>query len=391
MGSAGEVHTVLLRSDGNVDCCGRNLYGQCNIPALEEGMKYTQVSAGQSHTVLLRSDGSVVACGLNNHGQCNIPPGSYTQVSAGGCHTVLLTREGRAVACGQNVFGQCNIPCGSYTQVSAGDVHTALLRRDGRVAFCGRNFCGQCNMPQAEEGVWYTQVAAAVEHTVLLRSDGQVVACGNGGWGLKSECYVPPAPDGVAYTQVAAGGLMAALLRSDGWVLRFGLGRPSTKHSWLVSESEQEEIEEFLWSEYLDVESEEVSIQVSTSSSHTVLIRSDGSAISFYASGSFPLSPPEPGIYYLGDRIPGKGHRVLQVEVAREDEIVHLACLGLAGQEVLRWSARESELALNTHEHIATKLNLMSESLHMVLPDGRLLTAVCQANPVATLGDLCNS
>eukprot|EP00438_Fugacium_kawagutii_P018618 Skav221477 [mRNA] locus=scaffold2365:24844:25497:- [translate_table: standard] len=65
--------TVLLRSDGSAIACGENFFRQCNIPILEEGLSYTQVSAGDSHTVLLRSDGSVVACGDNGCGQGNVP------------------------------------------------------------------------------------------------------------------------------------------------------------------------------------------------------------------------------------------------------------------------------------------------------------------------------
>ena len=63
----------ILRSDGCAVSCGRNDEGQCNIPPLEEGMCYTQVSAEGYHTVLLRSDGSAVACGGNEYRQCNIP------------------------------------------------------------------------------------------------------------------------------------------------------------------------------------------------------------------------------------------------------------------------------------------------------------------------------
>ena len=66
--------------------------GQCNIPALDEGLAYTQVSAGGLHTVLLRSDGSAVGIGDSSDGQCNIPALdeglAYTQVSAGSVHTV---------------------------------------------------------------------------------------------------------------------------------------------------------------------------------------------------------------------------------------------------------------------------------------------------------------
>jgi hypothetical protein len=94
--------------------CGSNHYGQCDIPLLDEGISYTQVSAGCTHTVLLRSDGTAVASGGNFFGECNIPrldEGiSYTAVSAGRLHTVLLRSHGTDVACGSNYYGQCNIP-----------------------------------------------------------------------------------------------------------------------------------------------------------------------------------------------------------------------------------------------------------------------------------------
>ena len=55
-------HTVLLRSDATAVACGEihprdEDGGRFNIPPLEEGMSYTQVSAGDSFTVLLRRDG----------------------------------------------------------------------------------------------------------------------------------------------------------------------------------------------------------------------------------------------------------------------------------------------------------------------------------------------
>ena len=42
-------------------------------PWLKECL-YTQVSANGKHILLLRSDGNVVGCGKNTFGQCNIPP-----------------------------------------------------------------------------------------------------------------------------------------------------------------------------------------------------------------------------------------------------------------------------------------------------------------------------
>ena len=88
MVSAGDTHAVLLQSDGCAVACGCNIYGQCNIPPLDDGVSCTQVSAGGSHTALLQSDGCAVVCGSNIFGQCNIPPlddgVSFAHVSAGG-------------------------------------------------------------------------------------------------------------------------------------------------------------------------------------------------------------------------------------------------------------------------------------------------------------------
>ena len=84
MVSAGERHTVLLRSDGCAVAIRDNSLGQCDIPPLDEGNAYTQVSAGARHTVLLQSDGCAVAIGCNSLGQCNIPAldekTTYTQI-----------------------------------------------------------------------------------------------------------------------------------------------------------------------------------------------------------------------------------------------------------------------------------------------------------------------
>ena len=63
---------MLLRSDGTVVCCGLNGVGQCDVPAPEEGVTYTQVSAGDYFTVLLRSDGEAIAFGENRDGQCDV-------------------------------------------------------------------------------------------------------------------------------------------------------------------------------------------------------------------------------------------------------------------------------------------------------------------------------
>ena len=73
MPAAGNLHSILLKSDGTAAAFGSNSHVQCYIPGPPEGITYTQVAAGDEHTVLLKSDGTAAAFGGMCHGQCNIP------------------------------------------------------------------------------------------------------------------------------------------------------------------------------------------------------------------------------------------------------------------------------------------------------------------------------
>ena len=84
-------HTIYLKSDGTVWATGRNDYGQLvdgrptssNYPVLVKNAGSSGfsgvvgISAGESHTVYLKSDGTVWATGDNNIGQ--LGDGSTTQ------------------------------------------------------------------------------------------------------------------------------------------------------------------------------------------------------------------------------------------------------------------------------------------------------------------------
>jgi alpha-tubulin suppressor-like RCC1 family protein len=316
--SAGGAHTLLLTQKGSIVSLGSNRDGQCNLPeradASDSKIEYVQVSAGENHSVALRSDGQLVIAGkrLLNGGtemdaaitdsssassqrtlrelnyteddliydgdfyglpairftymwknvsdalayktsdplndqlknevstqkvrkscggeielQATGTSLKYVQVSAGYAHHALLRSDGKAYARGANESGQCDVPDGrDYVQVSAGGAHTVLLRRDGEVLAVGSDEHGQCSEIKSDNtlssGMPHPRcvnVSAGCAHTVLLCSDGTVKAVGCNSHG---QCDIPELQPGVKYIQASAGGQHTILLRSDGQALIAG-------------------------------------------------------------------------------------------------------------------------------------------------------------------------
>jgi alpha-tubulin suppressor-like RCC1 family protein len=188
MVTAGECHTVGLKSDGTVVAVGDNSSEQCDVGGWTG---IVQVAAGQLHTVGLKSNGDVVAVGFNDWGQCDVAAwGNITRVAAGDQHTVGIKYDGTVVAVGFNDLGQCDVGGWSnITQVAAGYSHTVGVRSDGTVVAVGDDSSGKCDVSGWTNVV---QVAAGDYHTVGLKSDGTVVAVGDdssgqcdvGGWDL---------------------------------------------------------------------------------------------------------------------------------------------------------------------------------------------------------------
>ena len=245
--SAGEYHTVYLKSDGSVWATGSNTYGQLGDGTTTQRTNPAQVknadgtglsgvvgiSAGNTHTVYLKSDGSVWATGSNTYGQ--LGDGTTTQrthpvqamnadgtvlsgvvgISAGNTHTVYLKSDGTVWATGSNYYGQ--LGDGTTTQrtnpvqvmnadgtglsgvmgISVGYLHTVYLKSDGTVWATGQNSLGQLGdgttthrsnpvLVKNADGTGLSEVlaiAAGSSHTVYLKSDWSVWATGRNHYG----------------------------------------------------------------------------------------------------------------------------------------------------------------------------------------------------------------
>ena len=214
--SAGNEYTVGLKSDGTVMAMGRNYGGRCDVA---DWTDIVAVSAGWYHTVGLKSDGTVVAVGSNSSGRCDVDAWTdIVAVSAGVNHTVGLKSNGTVVAVGSNSSGRCDVDAWTdIVAVSAGANHTVGLKSNGTVVAVGSNYFGQSDVADWTDIV---AVSAGWDHTVGLKSDGTVVAVGDNDYG---QCNVADWTDIVAVS--ARGGFISSHtvgLKPDGTVVAVG-------------------------------------------------------------------------------------------------------------------------------------------------------------------------
>lgn len=152
------THTVLLRSDGLAVACGRNDFGQCDIPPLDEGASYTQCfSEVMVMLWLVATKGTESATfhlWRKEPGTPRFQQGRFVQCFSEVMAALLLEAP-------FHILGASIPPEGiSCTQVSVGVEHTVLLQSDGRTVTSGMNLHRQCNIPILDEGLSYTEVSA---------------------------------------------------------------------------------------------------------------------------------------------------------------------------------------------------------------------------------------
>ena len=215
--AVGKYNTVLLGSDGKVEICGDNTYGEL---AANSWTDMAAVSAGDRHIVGLTKNGQVMAVGDLANGQCNVTGWSdILAISAGDVHTVALAKDGTVYATGHNNMGQCNVSTlmnaagdRRIVSVAAGYVHTLALLEDGNVVACGINSYGECNVFNWKDIV---AIYAGTQFSAGLKMDGTVVVTGEGasGWDLS---------DWTDIVNLAAGDYYLIGLKADGTVVSVG-------------------------------------------------------------------------------------------------------------------------------------------------------------------------
>ena len=296
--SAGfDVLSLYLANDGTVFSSGTNQFGVTGMNTTVgntllatpidttnlTGKTVTQISAGNVHGLLLASDGSVFAFGFNGNGRTgmntvagntltatsihttNLVGKTIVQIDAGNAHNLLLASDGTVFAFGTNFNGRTgtNVGIGNTTlampidttnlggknivQVSAGAAHSLLLADDGTVFAFGDNANGRTGLSTTTgntlvatpidttnlTGKKIVQVSAGLAHSLLLADDGSVYSFGGNSnfrtglnVGTGNALVATPIDttnlSGTRITQVSAGLLHSLLLDEHGVAYAFG-------------------------------------------------------------------------------------------------------------------------------------------------------------------------
>lgn len=190
--TSGRNHNCVVLSTGAVQCWGDNIYGQLgngsaptdSAAAVTPTISGTaiDIAAGDNHTCLINSIGQVQCWGLNSSGQLGIDstttgttPGtvvqgltqSAIQVVAGANHTCALLADNATVKCwGNNSYGQLGLGHSNSIGDSAGEMAT-----NPPLDLSGGGFGGIASL------------SAGANHTCALSTGGAVKCWGYNGYG----------------------------------------------------------------------------------------------------------------------------------------------------------------------------------------------------------------
>jgi alpha-tubulin suppressor-like RCC1 family protein len=241
---AGDMYTVMLKSDGIVWAWGLNDCGQLGdgttvnkaTPVQVKGLKdIIAISAGKSHAVALKRDGTVWTWGSNTFGELgdgtsksrSVPAAvkgisDAVAISASMDHTTaVVLKDGTVRTWGRNESGQLGDGTKSLKRrpvkvknltsviaVSAGGSHTVALKKDGTVWSWGGNTFGQLGNGsdsgslkpvQAKNLNNVIDISAGSCYTTALKKDGTLW-----GWGVNYDGRL-----GLGYKEVDYGAFVA--------------------------------------------------------------------------------------------------------------------------------------------------------------------------------------
>jgi len=201
----------------------------------------------------------VVSWGENATGTSAVPGGLSGVVRlADGGGPIAIKQDGSLAVWG---YAATQAPAGltEVVAVAVGQGQTLALKADGTVVAWGSNIVGQATVPAGLKDV--VEIAAGFNFSLALKRDGSVV-----GWGssYQSNGPFPPGASGIKAAQYSAIGIKA-----DNTVLVWGSSQTYTPPSDLTNVT-----------------------KVTTGSSHSMALKSDGTAVAWGDNGYGKTSVP---------------------------------------------------------------------------------------------------
>ncbi|SHG14147.1 RCC1 domain-containing protein [Chryseobacterium vrystaatense] len=225
--SAGEKHSLGIKTDGTLWAWGYNSYGQLgdgtrstkNSPIqIGKENNWLQISGGDFHSIALKTNGTLWAWGANYYGQLGngtntdktIPTQigtatDWVSITSGNNYVVALKADGTIWAWGNNNFGQLadgtntdkNTPtqigtANDWKMIASGAMSTLAIKTNGTLWAWGYNTYGQLGNGTANHSSTPIQVGTATNwktvsvghlHSLGIKTDGTLWAWGNGGSG----------------------------------------------------------------------------------------------------------------------------------------------------------------------------------------------------------------
>ena len=221
--ACGQYYTVILKNDSTVWGCGRNNYGQLgnnttddkqtSLVQIQGATDVKAIACGTDHTIILKNDGTVWGCGRNINGQLgngtNTTSSTLVQmtnatdikdIACGTNYSLILKNDSTVWGCGRNGNGQLGngTTTDSYTLVqmtnatdvkaiACGGNHILILKYDGTVWACGNNTYGQLGngdttsrgtLVQMTNATDVKAIACGYYHSLILKNDSTVWGCG---------------------------------------------------------------------------------------------------------------------------------------------------------------------------------------------------------------------
>ena len=219
-------YNIILKNDGTLWGCGRNIYGELGLGDTTNRTTFTQITTntndikeiycGDHHAFILKNDGTLWGCGWNYFGELGLGDTTsrttFTKITTntddvksvccGANHTFMLKNYSTLWGCGangngqlglgntidRNIFTEITTNTNDIKEIYCGGIHIIILKNDGTLWGCGLNNAGQLGLGDTIDRNIFTEITTNTNdikeiycgrtYTLILENDGTLWGAG---------------------------------------------------------------------------------------------------------------------------------------------------------------------------------------------------------------------